>query len=352
MDAARIAERHKSNSGEREQQEGTQHTEAITLSHKDSIAIYDSNRSEIGQAPPAQKPNILDVTPSIGQADVGPLKWSVSLVNAIQFIQLCMSTETWRVLAAIKGEDNITMHDINTHFVIPWTRGTGCSIALLFDQDPGEVELMFSHSWSASVKQTFNALRSITLMHKIPGDTRVFFCTLCQYQPGDGAHRGLSVQQQLNMDPFSQVIGSKPKYGMFIIHTLISEVYDRLWCVLEVHEGMQAKIELSGLFDPTVWKLSAFKNMMKVNTEGAKCAPSDRQKLVTKINEQGGFIRLDKEILGFRKSAYQDLKIALKFEALLGVDILNLKEVDYVAPSTNKDVAFGADVDDDDEYST
>ena len=87
MDATRIAKPYKSNSGEREQEEVTQDIEAITFSHKDSIAIHDSNRSEIGQALPAQKPNILDVTPSIGQADVGQLKWSVSLVNAIQFIQ-------------------------------------------------------------------------------------------------------------------------------------------------------------------------------------------------------------------------------------------------------------------------
>ena len=114
---------------------------------------------------------------------------------------------------------------------------------------------------------------------------------------------------------------------------------------------MQAKIELSGLFDPTVWKLSDFKNMMKVNTEEAKRAPSDREKLVTKINEQGGFIRLDKKILGFCKSAYQDLKIALNFEALLEVDILNFEKVNYVAPSSNKDIAFGADVDVDDKYS-
>ena len=62
-----------------------------------------------------------------------------------------MSTETWRVLVEIKGENKITMYDINTHFIIPWTRGTACSIALLFDQDPGDVELMFSNSWLASV---------------------------------------------------------------------------------------------------------------------------------------------------------------------------------------------------------
>eukprot|EP00548_Thalassiothrix_antarctica_P009059 CAMPEP_0194156480 /NCGR_PEP_ID=MMETSP0152-20130528/68508_1 /TAXON_ID=1049557 /ORGANISM="Thalassiothrix antarctica, Strain L6-D1" /LENGTH=236 /DNA_ID=CAMNT_0038864185 /DNA_START=15 /DNA_END=725 /DNA_ORIENTATION=- len=236
------------------------------------------------------------------------------------------------------------MHDINAHFVIPWTEGKGCSIALLFDQAPEKVELMISHSWSASVRQTYNALNSLSLMHLIPMETRVFFCTLCQYQPGDDAQLGLSIQAQLEMQPFSQVIKNKPKFGMFVIHTLISEVYTRLWCVFEVNEGLHAKIEMTGLFDPTVWTLSAFKKMMKVDTKVAQCHPNDRNDLVRKIEAQGGFWRLDKAILQFRKEAFRDLKSALKMKILLGVQVVGNDDIkeDIAETPSDDDISYSA----------
>ena len=41
-----------------------------------------------------------------------------------------VATETWSVLAAVKGDYNITMYDVKDHFVVPWTKGTGSSIAV------------------------------------------------------------------------------------------------------------------------------------------------------------------------------------------------------------------------------
>merc|ERR1711884_772578 len=103
---------------------------------------------------------------------------------------------------------------------------------------PEKADLMLSHSWSGSVKETLNALRTLVTMHFLPVEARVFFCTLSQYQPDDGAEGGLSIQEQLDKDPFDKVIRSRPKYGMYVIHTLKSELYERLWCVNEVYEAL------------------------------------------------------------------------------------------------------------------
>ena len=42
-----------------------------------------------------------------------------------------MALTTWTALADVKGEEGISMRDVATHFLRPWTQGTGCSVAVL-----------------------------------------------------------------------------------------------------------------------------------------------------------------------------------------------------------------------------
>ena len=151
------------------------------------------------------------------------------------FIHACMQTETWKALVAAKGDEySISMYDISVHFIVPWSKGTGCSIALLLNSAKGcsmPVELMLSHAWGGSTVETFNCLQNLVNNHGVPPQTPVFFCALCLYQPEDGAPGGLSISQQLELSPFGKVIKSNPKWGMWVIHVTNFEVYSRTWTV-------------------------------------------------------------------------------------------------------------------------
>merc|ERR1712008_251743 len=135
---------------------------------------------------------------------------------------------------------------MGVHFIIPWTKGTGCSIACLMDDNQKPVDLMISHAWAGSVIESLASIETITTMYLVPKETRIFFCAMCLYQPEDSTIGGLSIREQLTMKPFQSIINHRPQHGMFIIHTTISEVYERLWCVHEVDEAINAKIEICG----------------------------------------------------------------------------------------------------------
>ena len=87
-----------------------------------------------------------------------------------------MDMDTWTYLAEVKGEENITMHDIVAHFVKPWTCGTGCSIAGLLDDNQAEIETMVSHSYDRSVKETFCSIQSLVSLFFLPKDSLDVHC--------------------------------------------------------------------------------------------------------------------------------------------------------------------------------
>ena len=72
-------------------------------------------------------------------------------------------------LAEVKGEYEITMYDVNDHFVKPWTKGTGCSIAILMNKSKQlPVEGMLSHAWAGSVVETYNCLQNMVNHSGVP----------------------------------------------------------------------------------------------------------------------------------------------------------------------------------------
>merc|ERR1719162_570302 len=156
------------------------------------IAITNKDQRSIGTAPHAPRPSWLP-TNGTGQANVETKCWSISLENWVRFINTCMATTTWSILAETKGIRKINMYDINEHFIKPWTSGTGCSIACLMDNNQGPADLMVSHAWAGSVIETLGSIKTIITMYHVPKETRVFFCTLCMYQAEDGAVGGLSI---------------------------------------------------------------------------------------------------------------------------------------------------------------
>lgn len=248
----------------------------------DGKSIFNSKRQAIGIAPHAARPNglfpssdinIINNLSECGQKFVHPAKWTLSIANFILTAEAIMQTETWSELSKAKGSDNnVTIHDVNQHFSIPWTRGSdSSSIALNFEPRPRNVELILSHSWSGSFKQTLAAIKTLITVHLFSPETLVFFGTFSQYQAEDNVVNGLTIAEQLAIKVFDKVIETRPKYGMAVIHTTLSEVHDRLWCVDEVHKARKAGIKVFGLFDPSVWSLLDFHRTATIQTENATC---------------------------------------------------------------------------------
>jgi len=290
--------------------------------------ITDADQHFIGTVPQAPRPSWLPLK-GIGQANVDPNRWSISLENWDKFVRACMATTTWSALAENKGERRLNMYDINVHFIKPWTQGTGCSIACLMDNNQGPVDLMVSHAWAGSVVESLASIKTITNMYLLPNDTRIFFDAMCMYQAEDGALGGLSITEQLAMKPFTTIIHQKPQHGMFIIHTTISEVYERLWCVHEIDEAIEANIQIYGAFDPASWNDKALKSIVTgFSTVSAECTGEDHKKTLTKsINNRSGFDKLDKIVRDVRQQSIKDLESANLFGQLFGMSISAVERV-------------------------
>jgi len=153
---------------------------------------------------------------------------------------------------------------------------------------------------------------------------------MCIYQAEDGANGGLSIEEQLTMKPFTTIIHQRPQCGMYIIHTTISEVYDRLWCVHEVDEAIEAKIEIYGAFDPASWNTKALKSIVtQFSTRSAKClVASDKAMLTDLIIGRGGFDRLDNIVRDVRQQSIKDLEAVNLFEQLFGIYISSVETFD------------------------
>lgn len=289
--------------------------------------ILDADHRVIGYAPSAPRPLWL-TTDGGGQAAIPPQDWSISLENWMRFVRACMDTATWSRLADVKGESKITMYDVNAHFIKPWTHGTGCSVAGLMERDYLSVEVMISHSWSGSVKESLSAMESLVCMYFLPKETRVFFCSMCLYQPEDGAVSGLSIAQQLAKRPFATIIQNRPRYGMFVIHTTTSEVYERLWCVHEVGDCLTAEIDIFGAFDLASWDADLIRS---INTRNADCQAKDKLILTDLINARGGFDRHDHIIKNVRRQSMQDLAAANLFKQVFGLSITSIdRRITYI----------------------
>jgi hypothetical protein len=265
--------------------------------------------------PSAPRPQWLP-TSGPGQKNVNPLLWSLSVEQWIFFISACVATDTWKALVEKKGEYNINMYDVKHYFVKPWTQGTGCSIALLMNAKVQlKAEGMFSHAWAGSVVETYNCLQNMVNHSGVPKTARFFFCTFSMYQGEDGVPNGLYIKEQIAMKPFAKIIESNPKHGIFVIHTTLSEVYERLWVTHEADVGIHENVQMHGLFDMYRWTVKKFEDAAAVKTSKGKCDDADRNGIETPIlqrppDSEGrrGYERLDHVIEMFRKKMLGELR--------------------------------------------
>lgn len=232
------------------------------------------------------------------QCDIDPTRWSLSIEQWLCFMNECRQTCRWQELIAEKGEGAINMYDVRDAFVVPWSRGTGSSIALLMNPAPGTVQLMISHAWAGSVAETYTALRvAVYNDRSFPPDATVFFCTLSMYQPEDLSECSISAQLALN--PFARIISTEPEYGVTVIHTTLYEVYRRLWTVHELDEADVAELTVRGLADLDKYQERQFSEGL-IDTREGECREEDRQLLTEQITSRGGFERLNTKVAKFR----------------------------------------------------
>ncbi len=100
-----------------------------------------------------------------------------------------------------------------------------------------QTEVMISHCWKEDMDQVLEMLeraKGTTLNGggKFGDNTVIWFCAFAQYQGEDDA--GPTVQEQLDLDSFEQVIISQRVKDMFVLQTLTADPYSRMWCAVEL----------------------------------------------------------------------------------------------------------------------
>eukprot|EP00930_Biecheleria_cincta_P035285 TRINITY_DN24270_c0_g1_i2.p1 TRINITY_DN24270_c0_g1~~TRINITY_DN24270_c0_g1_i2.p1 ORF type:complete len:887 (+),score=126.33 TRINITY_DN24270_c0_g1_i2:69-2729(+) len=266
-----------------------------------------------------------------------------------------------------KAVQTVTLYDVDTFFVRPWTRKTGCGISLLMSRkSTAPAGMMLSHTWAEDMEELMEAVHAHVRNkdRPIPDFVRVWFCLFSLYQPGgEEGDGGPTITDQLRSDPFGQVVCSPSLktdhngYGMNVVHTSQADLYQRLWCVYELHcalvtenlevtksmskkyfdgtadklrEWMQCGIQSNGDASPTQrrekyielkqahktqedlledeWETFLWIAGVKVKSATASCSSAhDKRKILSEIRSHyGGFDEIDKAIEAFRREQLED----------------------------------------------
>jgi len=254
-----------------------------------------------------------------------PEYWSLTLRQFTRLLQHCIESPMYTSIQRSKG--CVTMYDMSSQFVTPWTQGTGCGAAVLMNSERSSpAQLMFSHAWGEDVQESLAACKAFATREGLAKDTWVWFCVFANYQAEDGY--GPSIAEQLTMNPFKAVIESEAikrhsgGHGMCCLHTTKADLYTRLWCVHEmdvaqcnpdVEVRMAMSVEYIREVERRVKLFSAAGQFgmdallkaagVAVDTMTAQCSnPIDEEMLIKAILQgEDGFEGLDRRILDLRR---------------------------------------------------
>lgn len=291
-----------------------------------STETPDDQRQDLNRSEEPARPSILPEAAAPGAKDLQrslPTMWAMTLDQWNSIINVCKQSPLYEKIKQGKShrERFVNLYDINESFVKPWTRDLGCGIALLMNPEGLQAEVMLSHAWGEDVEQCQQAMNTAAESAGILGSTPIWFCTFAQYQPEDGA--GPSIKEQLLLDPFTAVIESqavRDSGKMFAIHTSTADLYERLWCVREVHAAVTNDVQvLAALSDAYMNEYVELYTLaikagaghelalevagLTVHSARAKCRIEDRGMLLKALlNADGGFDRVDQVVTEFRWS--------------------------------------------------
>ncbi|CAE7795999.1 unnamed protein product [Symbiodinium microadriaticum] len=232
--------------------------------------------------------------------EVPPQDWAMTAAQFREFLSECRETQLWRWIKEMR--DVVTLYDLVQHLVKPWTRGTGCGIALLINhQKPCRAQLMISHTWAEDMDECEEAIVDYCLEANSGLATSIWFCGFAQYQAGDEpGDVGPSVSEQLELDPFGSVIRhTTSALGMVVVHTSSAAVYERLWCVYEIAEATRLESTVGFAFSERYLnqRHTSLVELLKARTDSAVCSnPADSAMIRSRIQDQGGGTVWPKEL--------------------------------------------------------
>ena len=111
-------------------------------------------------SPPAQQSSLLEESPQSssgrcppvpshgGNAGILPQLWGMTKSQLLLFVEACRTAQGWKQLEQSterKEAGYVNGYQIDTEFVQPWTKGTGCSVSLLMNSKPLQADIMISH---------------------------------------------------------------------------------------------------------------------------------------------------------------------------------------------------------------
>ena len=111
-------------------------------------------------SPPAQQSSLLEESPQSssgrfppvpshgGNAGIAPQLWGMTKSQLLLFVEACRAAQGWKQLEQSterKEAGYVNGYQIDTEFVQPWTKGTGCSVSLLMNSKPLQADIMISH---------------------------------------------------------------------------------------------------------------------------------------------------------------------------------------------------------------
>jgi len=318
------------------------------------------------EPPPPPPPGLHPVTQDMKQKQrQAPEHWAISVRDFLRVMEHIFATPTYKELS--KHGRVVTFHDINKHFVQPWTAGSGCGLAVMVTGGAPctPASVMTSHSWSEDAKECVDAIKRELLAGSITDTDLMWFCVFANYQCEDGA--GPTIKDQLAMNPFECVIkspGVRNGRGMMVIETTADDVYRRLWCVFELFTAIQMNVHIfaasSELYLANLHRRTAlfakhgFSEAVIVRAAGittaacaARCSSeADEEMIVQLIKSQGGFDLVDAKVQAFRTSSLApDARMVIQFSKLNSMEpaaiadgVAAIEQIASSAEADSKDV--------------
>ena len=166
---------------------------AFTTTATRALAGNDSKAEGIPTRPPCvASPDEVTTEMRDRQRD-SPEQWTMTFREWNAIVDYCKDLPEYHAIR--KQKRFVSMYDLCDRFVKPWTRGTGCSLAVLTSKGRREIaKLMLSHvslacqnplhhsliaplqAWAESVEECQEALKSFFDKYNINPDTPIWFC--------------------------------------------------------------------------------------------------------------------------------------------------------------------------------
>lgn len=180
-------------------------------------------------------------TTTRSNANTPPEQWGLTVNQLNDFVRWCKSHPRWDWIKSQHEDRSVSLYEVDSFFVRPWTEGRGAGVALCMNSDyPKQANLYLCHSWAEDLEELVqSANRHCQAHHLDRNETVVWCCIFALYQNDDDA-RGITIKKQVQMSPppFEAGVSSASKqHGVLLCHTQHGDVCSRLWCIFEIFKA-------------------------------------------------------------------------------------------------------------------